>query len=73
LSLDIERRNGRLLIPELKVLVLQELLKAHPLPGPRSSDTIRAEFRQAVRDEAYDEIRPRSSYSRSRSPRPHLR
>jgi len=69
LSLDIERRKGRLLIPELKVLVLREFLGAHRLPGRGSSAKIRAEFRQAVKDAALGEIRARSSYSRARAPR----
>jgi hypothetical protein len=69
LSLDVVRRKGRLLLPELKVMVLKEFLEDHPLPRPDASASIRAEFRQAVRYAMFDYITPRSAYSRARTPR----
>jgi hypothetical protein len=68
LSLDVVPRKGRLLLPELKVLVLKEFLEEHPLPRPGSPAGIRDEFREAVRLAAFDSIRPRTAYSRARSP-----
>ncbi len=39
LSLDVIQRNGRLLIPELKVQVLRELFEESPLPWPGAPGT----------------------------------
>jgi hypothetical protein len=70
LSLDVVQWKGRLLVPELSVLVIKEFLQEHPLSKPGSSSMIREEFRQAVRLAMFDYIRPRSTYSRARSLRP---
>ena len=70
LSLDVERRKGPLLIPELKTLVLKEFLVDHPLPKPGASASVRKEFRQAVKDFGFHWISPRSVYSCARSPCP---
>ena len=72
LSLDVERRKGRLLVPELKILVIQEFLSDHPLPKPGSPAKVRDEFREALKYELSNLIGyARSAYSRrSRSPHP---
>jgi hypothetical protein len=70
LSLDVERRKGRLLVPELKILEVQEFLSEHPLPRPGTPAKIRAEFRQAVQYALFDIVGPRSAYSRARTPHP---
>jgi hypothetical protein len=66
LSLDVVRRKGRLLLPELKVFVLKEFLEEHPLPSRGAPASVREEFRQAVKHGMYEYIRPRSAYSRAR-------
>ena len=73
LSLDIVQRNGRLLVPELKVFVVKDFLRSHPLPGRETSTNGRAEFKRAA--ELFSLIEPRSTYSRERRPyraAPHL-
>ena len=70
LSLDIVRRKRRLLIPELKVLVLKEFFDETPLPPRTAPAVVREEFRQAVRLAGFHFIRPRTAYSRARNPRP---
>jgi hypothetical protein len=70
LSLDVIQRKGRLLLPELKVLVLKEFLEENPLPRPGSPANVRDAFGEAVRLAMFEYIRPRSAYSRARSSRP---
>jgi hypothetical protein len=66
LSLDIVVRKRRLLIPELKALVVKEFLHDYPLPRPGISSQQREEFRRAA--DWFSLIRPRSPYSRARQP-----
>src|SRR5262249_44806385 len=72
LSLDIVSRNGRLLVPELKVLVVHEFLREVPLPKRGAPASVREEFRHAVTQEGFRRLRPRTPYSRARPP-PQLR
>jgi hypothetical protein len=73
LSLDVVRRNGHLLLPELKVMVLKEFLEDHPLPRPNAPSGDRMTFLKAVKGAMFEYIRPRTGYSRARNPHPFQR
>lgn len=66
MSLDVERRKGRLLVPEITIDHLVEFLERHPLPRPGMPSAEVKRFRIA----AYrlTVLRPRTAYSRARQP-----
>ena len=66
-SLDVIRRQGRLLIPVRHVDLLTDYLRQTPLPKPGTSHAAREEFRRNVQMLTWHP--PRSVYSRARKPR----